>query len=71
MRIIRQKCWKCGGKGWLHDHLMGIGTLGLGYLVAAVDGLKGAKEGRKLTKLCPICEGKGYLDGTEGSDWHE
>ena len=62
--VIRQKCWKCGGKGWLLDHMDGIFTFGIGYLVQMLDGKEGAEEGRN--KRCPICGGKGYLDGTEG-----
>lgn len=68
MKAYRQKCWKCGGKGWLFDHALGIFTFGIGYLISALDGIDGAREGRLGNELCPVCEGKGYLDGTEGED---
>lgn len=64
MKEIRHKCWKCGGKGWLFDHEAGFFTFGIGYLIQALDGREGANEGRN--KSCPVCEGKGFLDGTEG-----
>ena len=66
--VMKVKCWKCGGKGWLFDHLVGIFTFGLGYLVCAVDGLEGAKEGRGGNILCPICEGKGYQESEVSDD---
>lgn len=58
MRMVKKrkvKCDECGGKGWKVDHMIGIGTLGLGYLVQAVGG--------KLTSDddCPKCNGKGYV----------
>lgn len=59
---MKHKCWKCGGKGWLFDHMAGIFTLGFGYLICAMDGLEGAKAGRPGTELCPICNGKGYQE---------
>jgi hypothetical protein len=42
--------------------MAGIFTLGLGYLICAMDGLEGAKAGRPGTELCPICNGKGYQE---------
>lgn len=66
--MIRQKCWKCGGKGWLFNHALGIGTFGLGYLVMAVAGRNTAEKDGPANRTCPICEGKGYLDGTEGGN---
>lgn len=59
---MKVKCWKCGGKGWTFDHLAGIFTLGIGYLICALDGKEGALAGRPGNNLCPICEGDGYLE---------
>lgn len=58
-KTIKVKCWKCGGKGWLVNHALGIGTFGIGYLLQAVAGKPSCDED------CPICDGTGYQEISE------
>lgn len=55
---MKTKCWKCHGRGWLYDHFLGILTLGLGYLIQAIDDGGSAHP----DEVCPICHGKGWLE---------
>lgn len=60
---MKVRCWKCGGKGWLFDHVEGIFTFGIGYLVQAFAG-KSARNiyGQPINTRCPVCGGKGYQE---------
>lgn len=63
---MKVKCWKCGGKGWLFDHAVGLFTFGIGYLVQAVAGKDSRNiDGEHINKRCPICNGKGYQETKE------
>lgn len=55
VETVEVKCWLCGGRGWLVDHVFGICTFGIGYIVQKVRG----RTERNPT--CPICHGRGSL----------
>lgn len=63
---MKVKCWKCGGKGWLFDHLEGIFTFGVGYLIQALAGKNSYNiDGEPINKRCPVCNGNGYQETKE------
>lgn len=41
-------CPNCKGKKYVYDHMLGIFTLGMGYLMGRDD-------------VCPTCDGKGFI----------
>ena len=56
---MKTKCWKCHGRGWLYDPVLGFFTLGIGTLIQAFDGHSG---GGHHNEICPVCDGKGWLE---------
>lgn len=47
-------CPKCKGKGRVFDHVLGIFTMGWGYLSQMID--DDDKE------VCPRCDGSGFIE---------
>jgi len=50
---MKQKCFKCNGKGYIIDidWFAGVFTFGLSALMDASN-----------KKLCNVCDGKGYIE---------
>ena len=65
---MKYRCWKCGGKGWLFDHMEGIFTFGIGYVIQAIAGRDSNIDGQPINKICPVCNGKGYQDTKEDAE---
>ena len=55
---MKTKCWKCHGRGWLYNHLLGVASLGYNYLIQAIMG----KERQHPEDICPICHGQGWIE---------
>ena len=53
-----KKCFKCGGKGYIFDHMLGIFTLGMGYLAQT-------SKDSCYQDECNACAGSGLICETD------